>query len=81
MKPTTHVLPYHHRPNDPILLEDISITHVNGHSLSKPFQACVRLHLYPRISCRIESENLPKLLLENLLYEAFQITTTGGFKT
>ena len=65
------------KPNEPIFLEDISITHVNGHALDDPCSARVTLHLSPKISCRIASDNLPTWL-EKLKDKAFSITTSDG---
>ena len=67
------------KPNEPILLEDISITHVNSHALNDPCPARVTLHLSPKISCRIASDILP-ISLVNLAHEAFSITTSNGCK-
>lgn len=80
MNPTAHALPVLHHPNDPIFFENINITHINGCVLSEPFQSHLNLHLYPRISFRIESESLPKQLMA-LQHEGFHITTAGGFQT
>ncbi len=80
MKPDSHLLSCRHRPNDSIFLENTSITHISGCHLPEPLQACVRLHLYPQIGCRIESKNLPKQLIKTQ-HEPFHITTASGFRT
>ncbi len=67
------------KTNDPIFLEDISITHIAGQRLAEPCAASVVLHLSPKIMCRIESDNLPKSLV-NLQHDAFLITTQNGCK-
>ena len=72
--------PSRHRPNEVIHLDEVTITHINGHCLPEPFAARVRLHLYPGIACRIESDALPKHLV-SLQKEAFEVTTAGGFRT
>ena len=64
------------QPNNPIFLEDISITHINGHVLAVPCSASVTLHLSPTISCRIAADNLP-IDLVDLQYIAFSITTSN----
>ena len=68
------------QPNNPIFLEDISITHINGHVLAVPCSASVTLHLSPTISCRIAADNLP-IDLVDLQYIAFSITTSNDCTT
>ncbi len=46
-------------PNAPIFLEEILITHINGHRLPEPCAAQVVLHLSPKIVLLIESESFP----------------------
>ena len=79
MKPDIHALFGQHRPNDPIFLEDISVTHINDLELPEPFEAGVRLHFHPQVVCRIESDQLPRQLVR-LGEEAFHITTARGVK-
>ena len=67
-------------PNETIFFENISITQINRRHLSKPFKISLKLHLFPKISFRIESECLPKDLI-NLQHGSFQITTSEGFET
>ena len=69
-----------HHPNDPILLDEIGITHINGCALQKPVCAKVTLEFYPEILCRIESEALPRHLIK-LRQTPFPITTKHGFTT
>ena len=79
MKPTAYALRYPHQSDETIFLENINITHINNHVLPKSFEACVRLHFHPRMSCRIESDDMPKDLI-NLEGEVFRITTADGFE-
>ena len=50
------------KPNTPIFLEETIITHIDGHCLPIPCSGRVTFHLSPRISCRIDSDNLPRQL-------------------
>lgn len=70
----------HRKPNDPIFLEDINITHINGHALPKPCPARVTQYLSPTITCRIESDNLPVSLV-NWPLNPFSITTSNSCTT
>ena len=49
----------YHKPNAPIFLEDICITHVNGHRLEETCTAQVVLRLSPTTMAAIESEKFP----------------------
>ena len=64
----SHSLP--RNTNDPIFLEDISITHIAGQRLAEPCAARVVFHLSPQILWRIESDDFPKSLI-NLQHHAF----------
>lgn len=65
-------------PNAPIFLEDINITHINGHRLGEPCRGRVVLRLSPTIMPRIESDSLPIGILDSSLEMPFVITTTAG---
>lgn len=61
-------------PNAPIFLEDISITHINGHRLEEPCSGRVVLRLFPTIMPLIESDSLPIEILSHRLEMPFVIT-------
>lgn len=67
----------HRKPNAPIFLEDIIITHINGQALPEPCPARVTLYLSPRITCRVESDALPVSLLHSQ-QKPFSITTNNS---
>ena len=68
------------KPNEPILLEDTSITDIENLHLSTPCSVRVVLHLSPTITCRIESEDLPRLLLNHYRHRPFPVTLKNGCK-
>lgn len=68
-----------HSPNEPIFLDQIRVSHINGSALRRPFHAKIFLHFFPEISCRIESTDLPRDLIK-LQNDAFSITTDYGCK-
>ena len=72
--------PVLHRANEPILLDEIRVTHINGCALLEPIRARVTLQFFPETSCRIESKDLPRRLIK-LQHDAFAITTEDGFET
>ena len=61
-------------PNAPIYLEDISITHINGHRLAKPCSARVVLRLSPTIMPLIESDSFPIAILDHRVEMPFVVT-------
>ena len=63
-----------HKPNLPIVLEDILISHINGHCLDKPCAAQVVLHLSPTLRTILESENFPIGILDHRLEMPFVIS-------
>ena len=65
-------------PNAPIFLEDVGITHINGHRLRETCRGRVAVGLSPTIMPSIESDNLPAELLDSRLESPFVITTTTG---
>ena len=67
-----------HEPNAPIFLEDIGITHINGHRLVTPCRGRVVLRLSPTIMPLIKSDSLPMGILDSRLEMPFAITTTAG---
>lgn len=68
------------KANEPIFLENTSITHVENLRLTVPCSVNVLLHLSPIITCRMEFEDFPKLLLERYQHRPFLITLRNGFK-
>lgn len=52
------------KPNESILLEDTSITHIEDRQLPDPCPIQVILHLSPKIGCRIDSTELPIQLMQ-----------------
>lgn len=62
------------RPNAPIFLEDICITHINGHLLQEPCIARVVLRLSPTIVAVIESERFPIGILDSRMELPFVVT-------
>lgn len=65
-------------PNAPIFLEDINITHINGHHLAEPFMARVVLRLSPTIMPVIESDSFPIGILDQRLKMPFVVTVQDG---
>ena len=61
-------------PNAPIFLEDILITHINGHCLKKPCAAQVVLRLSPTIMPLIESDSFPIGISDHRMEMPFVIT-------
>ena len=68
------------KPNEPIFLENTSITHVENLSLEQPLSVKVFLHLSPTITCRIESDNFPLQLLKDYRHKPFLVTLKNGCK-
>ena len=66
------------KPNSPIVLEDILITHISGHRLEKPFSARVVLRLSPTLVTVIESESLPAGILDHRMEMPFVVTTSDN---
>lgn len=66
------------KPNEPIFLENTSITHVENLTLRKPCPVKVVLHLSPTIICRIESDNLPIQLVKDYQNKIFLVTLSNG---
>ena len=63
--------------NDTIFLEDTNITHIENQCLPIPCLARVTLSLYPKIMCRIDSDNLP-IWLVNHQNSPFFVTLKNG---
>ena len=61
-------------PNAPVFLEDIRITHINGHLLEKPCAARVVLRLSPTIMTLMESESFPIEILDPRMEMPFVVT-------
>ncbi len=68
------------KANEPIFLESTSITHIENLRLPEPCSINVLLHLSPIITCRMESEDFPRLFLEHYQHRPFLITLGNGFK-
>ncbi|MCY4610951.1 MAG: hypothetical protein OXC38_04550 [Gammaproteobacteria bacterium] len=63
------------KPNEPILLEDTNITHIEDQQLPNPCPIQVVLHLSPKIRCRVDSTKLPIQLMQgDFLKKPFSIT-------
>lgn len=70
-----HSDPLSIKPNEFILLEETSITHIANRQLPNPCPIQVILHLSPKIRCCIDSSELPIQLMQgNFLKEPFFIT-------
>lgn len=61
-------------PNAPIFLEDVCITHINGHRLQEPCMARVVLRLSPTTMPVIESERFPIGIIDSRMEMPFDIT-------
>lgn len=70
--------PQEQEPNSPIVLEDILITHINGHCLEKPFAARVVLRLSPTLMTVIESESFPIGILDHRMEMPFVVTLSDN---
>ena len=68
------------KPNEPIFLENTTITHIESHCLPTPCLIQVVLHLSPTITCRIESDNFPIQLLKDYQHKTFLVTLKNGCK-
>ena len=66
--------------NEPIFLENTNITHIENHRLPSPCSVHVVLYLWPTITCRAESNNLPTWLLNDYQYKPFFVTLENGCK-
>ena len=70
--------PASRKPNDPIVLEETSITHIKDYCLPTPCPVRAVLRLVPRIERSIDSDVLPRLLLESKFDEPFCISLKNG---
>ncbi len=66
------------KPNEPIFLENTSITHIENLRLREPCPIKVVLHLSPTISCRVESDNFPIQLVKDYQNKIFLVTLKNG---
>lgn len=66
------------KPNEPIFLENTSITHIENLRLREPCPVKVVLHLSPTISCRVESDNFPIQLVKDYQNKIFLVTLKNG---
>ena len=55
-----------HKPNSPIVFEDVLISHINGDRLESPFTARVVLRFSPKIRTTMESKSVPIKILDYL---------------
>ena len=62
------------KPNSPIVLEDILITHINGHCLEEPCAAQVVLRLSPMLVTAMESESFPIGITDSRMEMPFVVT-------
>ena len=66
-------------PNEPIILEDTSITHIQEKCLPTPCPIRSILHLSPRLRTSIDSDEFPRCILSKFIYKPFRISLdTGG---
>ena len=68
------------KANEPIILENTSITDIENLDLSTACSVRVVLHLSPTITCRIESDNFPIQLLKDYQHKTFLVTLKNGCK-
>ena len=61
-------------PNSSIVLEDILITHINGHCLEEPCAAQVVLRLSPMLMTVMESESFPIGITDSRMEMPFVVT-------
>lgn len=67
------------KPNQPIILEETSITHIQERCLPTPCPIRSILHLSPRLWPSIDSDEFPRCILSKFRYEPFHISlSTGG---
>ena len=67
------------KPNQPIVLEETSITHIQEQSLPAPCPIRSILHLSPRLRPSIDSDEFPRCILSKNMYMPFRISlSTGG---
>ena len=69
------------RPNESIVFEQTDITHIDGQYLAArcPIQAV--LYLSPRLRFSIESDSLPRVILERFQHESFRVSVASGGST
>ncbi len=65
------------KPNEPIVLENTIITHVQDQCLPTPCLVRAVLHLSPRLRFSIDSDEFP-LILQRFTYEPFCISLKSG---
>ena len=66
-------------PNEPIILEETSITHIQEKCLPTPCPIRSILHLSPRLRTSIDSDEFPQCILSKFMYKPFRISlATGG---
>ena len=67
------------KPNESIVLEETSITHIQEKPLPSPCHIRSILHLSPRLRPSIDSDEFPRCILSNFMYDPFRISlATGG---
>ena len=67
------------KPNESIVLEETSITHIQERYLPTPCPIRSILHLSPRLWPSIDSDEFPRCILSKFRYEPFHISlSTGG---
>ena len=65
------------KPNEPIVLEDTSITHIQDQCLPTPCPIRAVLRLSPRLQFSIDSDEFPTIILR-FMYEPFCISLKNG---
>ena len=66
------------KPNEPIVLEDTSITHIQDQCLPTPCPIRAILHLSPRLQFSIDSDEFPLIILQRFMREPFCISLKNG---
>lgn len=69
-----------HKPNESIVLEETSITHIQEKHLTTPCHIRSILHLSPRLWNSIDADEFPRCILSGFMYEPFNITLKSDGK-
>ena len=68
------------KPNEPIILEETSITHIQEQCLATPCPIRPILHLSPRLRFSIDSIEFPRCILSKFMNKPFYISLASGGK-
>ncbi len=66
------------KPNEPVVLDDTSITHIQDQCLSTPCKVRAVLRLSPRLQFSIDSDEYPLFMRQRFMYEPFFISLKSG---